>query len=90
MNGLDRITFHPEMMGGRACIRGTGGAASGIARRLRKREAAAPAESEQESVDAKPKIWHRIDMSQIPHWVNAVINAVINAAKFWGNKEGVG
>ena len=86
MNGLDRITFHPEMMGGRACIRGTGGAASGIACRLRKREVAAPAESGRGVVDAKPKIWHRIDMSQASSW----INAAINAAKFWGNKEGVG
>ena len=30
MNGLERITSHPEIMGGRACIRGTGVAASAL------------------------------------------------------------
>ena len=77
-SGADRRTAHEEG----DCARIAYAAASGIACQLRKREAAASAETERESVDAKPKFWHRIDVSQIPHW----ISAALNAAKFWENK----
>ena len=61
-------------------------AASSVACRLRKREVGTQRESEQESVDSKPTIRHRLKVNQIPRW----ISVALNAAKFWENKEGVG
>ena len=78
----DRRTAHEEG----DCARIAYAAASSIACRLRKREGAVSVETEQGAVDPKPKIWHRLKVSQVPRWVNVALNA----AKFWENKDGVG
>lgn len=74
----DSRTVHEE----NDCVRVAYAVASDIALRLRNDEPAAPVETEQEPINSNPESQRHVNVSQVPHW----INAGINAAKFLKNE----